>query len=53
MEHAVIALVFIAMVMTPCVIASRIDLEAEEAAIDARRASEEPRDLELYGRRFE
>lgn len=36
MEQALILLSFIAMVMTPCVIASRIDLEAEEAYLDRK-----------------
>ncbi len=34
MEQALIVLSFIAMVITPCVIASRIDLETEEAYLD-------------------
>jgi hypothetical protein len=36
MEQALIVLSFIAMVIAPCVIASRIDLEAEEAYLDRR-----------------
>jgi hypothetical protein len=39
------ALLFIALVMTPCVIASRIDLEAEEAALDGRSAAEDSSDI--------
>lgn len=31
MEHALIALFFVAMVVAPCVVAGRIDLDAEEA----------------------
>ncbi len=37
MEQALIVISFVAMVFTPCVIASRIDLEAEEAYLDRRQ----------------